>query len=193
MLAYLYNEWKAGNEDPLGAFMIVHGRGLPDLVPVRLTERLDLAEKFLAAADEAVAFRFGNREIPPMVTDSSICQRCPHVGRSCFPPLDYGDGVQIITDERLHELAETYLETRPAAERNAEAWDELRSALRGVERAILADKVWTGSWRRKTGFDVPPPDQVAIDKLEQKIDALRAPYKSVNPHGSFVGKLEKIL
>lgn len=40
-------------------------------------------------------------EPPDYTTDSRECRLCPHFGRSCSPPVSFGRGAQILTDEEL--------------------------------------------------------------------------------------------
>lgn len=40
-------------------------------------------------------------EPPDFTTDSRECRICPHFGRSCNPPISFGKGAQVLTDEEL--------------------------------------------------------------------------------------------
>lgn len=47
-------------------------------------------------------------EAPDYTTDSRECRQCPHYGRACSPPISFGAGAQIITDDELLEDLERH-------------------------------------------------------------------------------------
>lgn len=65
---------------------------------------------------------------PPHITNPAICKTCEWLGRVCFPPQDYGQGVAVLADAELAEAAQEWLETVDAAKRNAKAADALKDA-----------------------------------------------------------------
>lgn len=172
LLAYLYAEGEAWG------FLILDRPSLPKLLPVVLEDHLDRAETFLRDARAAVDARFERAPLPAYTADRAECRRCPHNGRSCTPDADFGDGVQLITDDRLIYLAEQREKNAEAAKVYDRADAELKKALRGVELGILGPYQVTGRWQRKTTVNVPAE--------------IKAQYTTVDPQGSFRLDIERI-
>ena len=159
-------------------FFILDRPGVPHMIEVRLEDHLERAEGFLRDARAAVDARFSRGPLPEAIEDRSECRRCPHWGKSCDVPLDYGEGVQVLTDEHLIELAAIRDEHTEAAKLYGRADKELKGALRGIEHGILGDYEVTGRWGRSTRYDVPAE--------------VKAQYAEVDPHGRFTLKIEKL-
>ena len=172
LLAYLYAE-----SEPWG-FFIFEGPGLPVFLRVDLEDHLGRVERFLANARAAVDHRFGRGPMPPQTQDRSECRRCPHFGRTCDPGLDYGDGVVVIDDPELVELAKEREQHEAAAKMFGHADKRLKEALRGVERGILDDFLITGKWGKSTRYNVP--------------NEVREQYKEIDPKGRFTLTIERV-
>lgn len=173
LLAYLLAEG-----EPWGFFVLAPWGGVPRFIRVDLERHLTRAEAFLQDARQAIDARFGRSDLPLMTDDRGECRRCPHLGRSCVPQLDY-EGAKVITDPRLIELAETREKTAGAAKDHARADRELKAALRGTESALLGDFQVTGTWQRATKLALP---------LE-----VRKKYSVTDEKGRFVLRLERLL
>ena len=173
LLAYI-----VAQGEPLGLF-IVDRPGLPVFLPVILEEHLERAEGFLRDARKAVDAARG-AELPPFIQDIAECRRCPHFGKSCSPPaLDYGAGIKVISDPELEEAARIREANRTAAKAYESADAELKTALRGVESALLGPFAITGKWQRSTKYDVPK-------EIKEK-------YRQVDEKGKFVLQIERAI
>lgn len=172
LLSYLLAE-----SEPWGFFIL--GRpGVPLFLRVELEEHLDRAERFLVDARRAVDAATGGA-LPEYTTSPAECRRCPHLGKACAPPLDFGEGVKVIDDPELIELAERREATAEAAQEYAKADKRLKESLRGVESGLLGPFGISGKWRPGTKYDVPK------DVKEQ--------FKRVEEHGSFIVEIERVL
>jgi len=167
LLAYLLAEGL-----PYG-LLILDKPGMPTLIPVTLEDHLDRAEGFLRDARVAIDCKQLLAPLPDFTQDRAECQRCDHYKKSCLPPADFGEGVQIITDEGLIEAAVIRLETE-RAHRDFELADKrLKAGLRGVENAIIGNVLMNGKWspRKVTTY----PEDVE-------------PIVTTNPKGAFMVK-----
>lgn len=178
LLAYLY-----GHSEPLG-FLILDRHGIPLLIPVELEPHLDLMEQFLARAEAAVEAKAGGKT-PDFIRDADECRRCPYFGGTCQPTLDYGKGAQVVADEELLAALDRREELKRAAEEFAELDEVVKKKLRGVEMAVAGNFLIEGRWAQKT-FYTPPED------VQRKINELQAPFKQVEPHGSFRLKITRV-
>lgn len=171
LLSYLLAE-----SEPWGFFIL--GRpGVPLFLRVDLEEHLERAERFLVDARRAVDAAAGGT-LPDFSSNPGDCRRCPHFGKACAPPLDFGPGARVIDDPHLVELAEIRegtAEHRAAYER---ADKELKAALRGVEMGLLGPFEVIGRWKPGTKYDVPK--------------AVKDQYRRVEEHGSFTLEIERV-
>lgn len=173
ILAYLL-----GAGEPWGFVLVRRFSDLPEFIPVVLEEHLSRAEAFLQQARRAVDARHKRAPLPEFTDQVAECRRCPHFGKSCDPPLDYGAGARVIADENLVMLAETR-ERLEAAHRDYERADlALKEALRGVERGIMGPFSVEGKWQRATHYEVPAE--------------VKEPYKVVDEKGRFTLKIERV-
>ena len=163
LLAYLY-----GKGVPFG-FMLLDRAGLPLLLAVELNEHLAELEEFLARAEVAIDHREAGT-LPDYITDAAECKRCPFYGSECNPPLLHA-GVGVISDPEL----ETALARREALDAAATEFDHLdkqiKTRLRGVERAVAGPFLIEGKWGKQATIELPA--------------ALKAQYTKVDPKGRF--------
>jgi hypothetical protein len=158
------------------ALFILDRPGMPNLIELPLEQHLARAEGFLQDARAAVDARFGRAELPPMTENRSVCQKCPHLGKSCHPAMDFGPGVHFVDDEQLVEAAERYLATEAAANEWERAKKQLAEKLRGAETAILDGRfLFRGKFGPNTTYDVPAD--------------VKTPYKKVDPTGKWTWTL----
>lgn len=148
LLAYLLAE-----SEPVG-LLLIDRAAVPLFLEVRLEDHLERAEGFLRDARTAVDARFGGA-LPPFTEDHGVCRRCDHMGKSCSPPMDFGAGLRLVTDEDLILAAERRLALKDAAEEYEEADKRLKEALRGVPEAVVGPYVVRGSWSPSTTYAVP--------------------------------------
>lgn len=92
---------------------------------------------------------------PPFLQDAEECRRCSFYGRACNPPIDSGEGAEIVTDEHLLDAAKVWKETRAAAERFEEASETLKVALRGKPLALVGDLVARTIEGTTTKYEIP--------------------------------------
>jgi hypothetical protein len=172
LLAYLF-----ANNEPWGLF-IIDRPGMPLFLRVNLEDHLERVEAFLRDARTAVDARRGLVALPAFTADRGECRRCSHFGKSCAPPVAFGEGVQVLTDPRLEELAETRERTQSAAAEHEAADKELKTALRGVELGLLGNFAVTGKYRATSKLDLPAE--------------IRQRYTTKDPKGAFVLSIERV-
>lgn len=173
LLAYLLAE-----SEPWGFFVLSSWGTVPRFVRVDLEEHLGRAEAFLRDARTAVDVRFDRAPTPEFTEDASECRRCPHFGKTCVPPLDYGEGLRVLADERLIRLAEVREENQAAAKEFERADRELKKRLRGVERGLLGPFSVTGKWGSLTKYEIP--------------EEIKNEYRVVDEHGRFLLSIERL-
>lgn len=93
MQSYLY-----ANNEEYGLFICTDMQGHWKIFPIKLD--YELMESILIKCEEAVEGR-DSRNLSDFCKDSSICRRCWLFKKHCHPPLDFGEGVQIIEDDEL--------------------------------------------------------------------------------------------
>ena len=149
LLAYLL-----AHNEPWG-FFLLETRGLPKLIPVYLEDHLDRAESFLRDAETAMDAKemyptLGETILPPFINDASECRRCQHFGRSCQPPLDFGQGAQVISDPELEALLQRREELSPLSKEYATIDRSIKDRFQGVELAIVGNFQVTGEWKERS-------------------------------------------
>jgi hypothetical protein len=143
ILAYLYD---AEEEEGL---LILETAGLPTFLPVYLEPNLGRVESFLQDARVAIEAAKGNCPLPDYISTPDDCRRCPHLGKSCMPQIDYGAGAKVIVDEVLEAAAKMREVAATAAKSYRDADALLKRRLRGVTCAILGDFTVTGKWEKR--------------------------------------------
>lgn len=172
LLSYLYAE-----NQPWGMF-VLDRPGLPQFVKVPLLDNLARVERVLGQVRRAVDVQAIDAPLPPFTEDRGNCKRCPHLKKSCTPPMDFGPGVPILTDPVLIEAAETRERTREAHEEYEAADKHVKEALRGTEMALFGDFQAIGKWGKNTTYKFP--------------EELKAQYRHVEEKGKFTLKIERI-
>ena len=176
-LAYLYSEVKGGRGNGLGVF-ILDRPGLPVFIPVDLgesAELLALAEETLTNAEHAVEARFQAREMPAFTQDQDLCRRCPHLGKSCHPPMDFGPGLTVDEDEDAAAVLEEWLDTAEAkreherCERYLFGDKEKPGRYRGREMVLAGGRYLVeGKWQPYTSYPVPEAVKLQYKKTDEK-------------------------
>lgn len=171
ILSYLYAE-----SEPWGT-LIIDRPAMPLFLRVNLEDHMERAEGFLRDARTAVDAALGG-PLPDFTTKASECRRCPHLGRSCAPPVSYGAGTTVVDDPDLVALAEIREATKEAARQYGHADERLKKELRGVELALMGRFVVEGKWQRKTVYDIPKE--------------VKESYKRTDDQGSFRLSIEPV-
>lgn len=175
LLSYMY-----GHGHPAG-FMVLDRSGLPKLIPVVLEEQLERMEDFLAKAERVVDHALAGTLPPFLQGDAAECQRCPFMGTSCQPDIEYV-GVQVLTDPEL-EANLTRREELKAAAKEFEGLDKrIKKQLRGVENAIAGQFHIEGSWGKSSKLDLP-------DDVEKW---LKQKYQKTDPKGRFTLEVTRL-
>lgn len=159
LLCYLYE-----TNEPFG-FMSIDTGGLPRLIPVVLEDHLDDAEEALRLSEEAVAAVKAG-ELPEFHRDRAVCKSCPFFMGACAPPIDYGEGFGIITDERVIENLEIRARTSAAADQYDAADKEVKALLKGAGHegsAIAGRFMIEQTWQRSNTLEIPAPLEKALD------------------------------
>jgi hypothetical protein len=160
------------------ALFIIDRPGLPVFIELPLEQHLNRAEGFLQDARAAVDARFGRAPLPEMTEDRTICQKCPHLGKSCHPPMDFGEGTFFTADEELVSAAADYLAYKEASTKYEHAKDQLAKRLRGAPTAIISGDISylvQGKWQPNTTYPVP--------------DSIKQQYKKVEKEGKWMQTL----
>lgn len=177
MVSYLYADDK--QKDPRWGLILVRNfSAFPTFIRINLDDHLERLEAILKRARLAVDARHQRGPLPGFIDNLGECRRCPHLGKSCTPPMDFGEGVRVITDPELIIAAETRDKNRMARDEYERADRKLKEALRGVGSALVGNFQVTGEWQRRTKYEVPADvkEQFAID----------------DPHGAWNMSIEKV-
>jgi hypothetical protein len=160
------------------AFFVLDQPGLPVFIPMRLEDHLSRVERVLGQVRRAVDVQVVDAPLPEFTQDKAECRRCPHFKKSCDPPLDYGPGLKVITDETLIAAAELREKTREAWEQYERADKLLKTSLRGVDMALVGNFQARGQWQSRTRYEIP--------------EELKEQYSKTDPHGAFRLTIERI-
>ena len=177
VLAYLYGE---GVEQ---GFLILDKPSGPVRVEVRLSEHLEDMERFLTDAETvcSIVHGPGPKELPDFHGDKSECLSCDHFQKSCAPPLEFGEGMQMVLDPGLLEAAEICDETYDDHRRYKRAWAKLTKGLLGATLGSIGGAFdFIGTWQKRSKKDWP----TACPACQAPI----VPEVTVNEKGAF--KLE---
>jgi hypothetical protein len=180
LLAYLYADDPRNHPggDPWGFILIRRQSRLPWAVRINLMDHLERVESFIQGARRAVDARHNRGPLPDFIGDPVECRRCPHMGKSCDPPLDFGAGIQVCAEPEAIVAAETRERTRRAHEEYEAADKYLKEKFRGVEAGIVGDFRLSGKWSPLTTHEIPPE--------------VKKQYANVNPQGRFTLSIERI-
>jgi hypothetical protein len=171
LLAYAYSE----NEEE--AILVVDRPKMPRFLVLRLEDHLQRVERFLQNARRAVNSALDGESLPDFTTDLSLCKRCEHFGRSCAPPVDFGGGLVVLTDEESVRHAEAIAKNEEAATEYEKAEKFLKEKLRGVPQAVVGPLVYRGKPGGMTTYDIPKE--------------VKEQYKKFDPAGKWIGSFER--
>jgi hypothetical protein len=177
MVSYLYADDK--QKDPRWGFILVRNfSAFPTFIRVNLDDHLGRLEGVLKRARLAVDARHQRGPLPDFIQNVGECRRCPHLGKSCTPPMDFGPGIRVITDPELITAAETRDRNRMARDDYERADKALKGGLRGVASALLGNYQATGEWQPRTKYDIPAE--------------VKAQYAREDEHGAFKLTIERL-
>lgn len=118
----------------------------------------DFADRMVKRIDMINA-QIDARKPPEYTQDTSLCPRCPHFGRSCFPPVKMGEGITLLKDEMAEEIIEAMRiceATVGAKDRYTAAWKEVKERCKGLGLAVVAgDYQITNKPGVKTTLELP--------------------------------------
>jgi len=177
MVCYLYADDKQP-EPRWGIILVRNFSAFPTFIRVNLDEHLDRVEAILKRARLAVDARHQRGPLPDFHQNLGECRRCPHLGKSCAPPMDFGEGIRVITDPELIAAAETRDRNRIARDEYERADKKLKEALRGVESALVGNFQATGQWQERMKYVYPKE--------------VKEQYGSKDPKGAFVLTVERL-
>jgi hypothetical protein len=167
MVSYLFADDK--QKDPRWGFIVVRNfSAFPTFIRIDLDEHLGRLEGVLKRARLAVDARHQRGPLPDFIENVGECRRCPHLGKSCAPPLDFGDGIRVITDPEIIASAETRDRTRMARDDYERADKALKAALRGVPSALVGNFQASGHWEPRTKYEYPPEIKAIYAREEEK-------------------------
>ena len=133
-----------------------------------LEDHLGRAESFLTEARSAIDGA-ETGILPDFTPLKSECRSCSHMGKSCFPPIGFGEGMQVIDDPHLVDMARQRNENRAAHEAFEEADKALKSELRGVELGLLGGEyAIEGRWQPDTKYNVPKEIKAQYAKVVEQ-------------------------
>lgn len=157
LLSYLYSDDPKNHPggEPWGFIFIRRQSRLPLAVRVNLFDHLERVERFITNARAAVDARHQRGPLPGFINDPAECRRCPHFGKSCDPPLDYGAGMTVIAEPEAIQAAETRARNRAAHEEYEAADKYLKERFRGIEAGIVGDFRLTGKWAAGSKLNLP--------------------------------------
>jgi len=143
---------------PVGLLILVQPGG-PRFLWVKLEDHLQETEEALKRVRVAID-GIEAKEAPDFTKDQTLCARCRHFGRQCFPSVDYGAGAVILSEEvdaEVSELARILERTDEAATEYAHADKRMKALLRGVELAVFAGGRFQakGKWQPDTKYNYP--------------------------------------
>lgn len=113
----------------------------------------NLGEQTLQKAEEINHHVEAGTLPEPIEWDDSICSECGYL--HVCNPVRTGKEVEILDDEEMLEL----LIKRESLQAYAKEFEEIDSVLKerleGRDKLLIGDYYITGSWRKRTGYDVP--------------------------------------
>jgi hypothetical protein len=117
-----------------------------------------------------------DRNDPPAhIQDSRECRHCPHFGLACNPPISFGAGAQILTDEELLDDIERHRELEPIGKEFAQLDTRIKARLKDPNKDDPSEGIFIiGPYeiRRtigsRTGYEVRPskPQKIEWEKVK---------------------------
>ena len=105
---------------------------------------------------------------PPIAYDDSICGRCGFLGQ-CYPPKDFGEGADLITDEAFLEQLAEWERLKPLASQYTALDEAISKRVKGRPLIMAGEYVIEGKEQPRKGFTVP--DGVTWRKTIRRLNA----------------------
>lgn len=144
MQAYLY-----ANNEEYGLFILVDMAGHWKIFITKLD--LELMEKILQRCGYVVDCVEKN-EFPDYFKNISICKKCWAFGRVCTPPLDFGEGTQIVDDPEMADKLKEWDTLRNNSKRFDKLDKEIKDYFRDRPNCICGDYTIAGKKREPKGW-----------------------------------------
>ena len=163
MQAYLY-----ANSEPDGLFILWDGRGFPKCVPVELD--YETMEQILTECEEDTR-HIAQGTQPDFCKDPTVCRKCWAFGRCCHPPMNFGEGIQVVDDEEIISM----IEERARLEEAGKQFDMLDKKVkeyakaRGVEDILAGDFHINVKTQQRSKKVYAPDAKFTTEKTEAKI------------------------
>jgi CRISPR/Cas system-associated exonuclease Cas4 (RecB family) len=120
-------------------------------IPVTLD--YELGESLLRKA-EVINAHVNNQTLPdPIEYDENVCSDCGY-NHICTPDR-MGKEVEIVDDNELAELLAEWERLKPFSKEYDEVDKRISEAVNGREKILVDNWYITGSWRKRTGYNVP--------------------------------------
>jgi hypothetical protein len=159
LLAYLY-----GFGRPLG-FLLLDRNGLPLPLAVELEPHLAEMEDFLTRAEIALD-HLERGSLPDFTTDPQECRRCPFLGSTCNPALNY-DAAKVLADAELEAMLERRSMLESAADEYEVLDKQVKARLKGIDYGLCGPFLVEGKSIARKGYAVKPSTywQMKITKV----------------------------
>lgn len=165
---YLAETTEARRPQPIaGAVLILFSKQSGELKAIPIRMDYDRVQGLLDKADrlnEAVR----TQTPPAFLTDPVECRRCPFFSRACFPPLDFGEGMNVHQDQDLEEALDRREELAPAGKEYASLDRRVKDRVKAI--ADGKSGLWSvGRWviqttkRDRKGYEVKPFSFLEMD------------------------------
>jgi len=122
------------------------------LIPAKLDWALaDSLVKRSKEIDQMVAEKI---DPPPIGYDDGICGRCGFLSH-CYPPRDFGEGAELITDQTFLDQLDRHQELKPIKAEYDSLDDVISKRVKGRALILAGDYIIEGKEQTRKGFTVP--------------------------------------
>jgi CRISPR/Cas system-associated exonuclease Cas4 (RecB family) len=175
--AYQFAAYLWGADREVGLFML-NQKGMPKFLWTTYEECLPLAEEFWGRAEEAREYQRKN-EIPPIPTDTKVCDQCQYRGKHCFPPSIAPGGEVELDDEAVEKVAR-YAEIEATRKEGDRLWKFITQRYRDRPRVFCGRAVVEGKRNKDRMVEayegVPPEVQRKVHELRAEAEQLVKPF-----------------
>lgn len=161
MQAYLY-----GNNEESGLFILTDCLGHIKTFPVFLDyEEMEVILKRCEYVMDCVE----NKTLPDYHKDYSVCRRCWALGRCCTPPLDFGEGTQVIDDPDMEFMLNRREELNNVVKEYKQIDKQVKDYFKEKPNCLVGNFHISGSWRERKECHIPASRywQSKIEKVKE--------------------------
>jgi CRISPR/Cas system-associated exonuclease Cas4 (RecB family) len=134
-------------------FFICKNKATGAMKEIPVTLDYELGESLLKKA-EAINLHVAQKTIPePIEYDENVCSDCGY-NHICSPDR-VGKEVDVVDDDELAGLLETYARLKPIAKEYDEVDKRIGEIVNGRDKLLIGDWFVTGNWRESTRYNVP--------------------------------------